>query len=366
MTGEDEAATIAVVSPDFPFQDVQTIVARIREAGTTVPGFIPPKVGFLSLDALLYASCVEGAKTVILPDRNIVSRMARVAREGAVHPVDTTTQAAIDLMALAQAMNFDIEPSVAFHELAHRDGNQIANEELRWFRAANHGQADAWISLALGRTSQLATVKLGAPTDIDLAAPLNRYRRNYAVALRIASLELDAEKSPLDRAKTLLEWMVSDFIVAGPAAVFAAMFLSPRASRGGLIKQLRSPDRARALAGVRNAAWDITHLSDFARLSMAADHAKKRFIFATADRALAQLGHLLFTGTDSFEGLERQLAADIVPWWGKGATEVASRVVSAARLVGTRPPPKGPPDTDDYVGQHIGLGERAVLAWRQR
>lgn len=359
---EEDATVMIALAPDFPVEDVRSIAHRISTSSTLIPGFIPPDIGFLTLEALVYAAYIDRTSTVILPDRNIVSRMARAAREGVAHPVDGPTQAAIDVMALAQAMDFDIEPSIAFHELAQCDGNLAANEELRWFRAADHGQAFAWIDLALGRSNRITTIELGPPTTDDLAAPIHRYRCNYAAALQVAALELDNSRSPLERAESLLEWMVSDFIVAGPAAIFAAMFLSPRASRAGMIKQLKSPDRTRALAGIRNAAWDITHLSDFVRRAKTADYEKQRYIFATADQALAQLAQLLFVDADSLDGFEQQLATAIMPWWGRDAAKVANFIAKAIARAEGRSRPQEPPEINDYVGYQIELGERAVIA----
>jgi hypothetical protein len=362
-TLERDATVVIALDPDFPVGDVRTIADRLAASGVVVPGFIPPAAGLLTFEALAYASYVECTPTVILPDRNIVSRMARAARDGLVHPVDGPTQTAVDLMALAQAMNFDVEPSIAFHELAHRDGNPIANEELRWFRAADNGQAKAWIDLALGRSNQLTLIEPGPSTNFDLATPIHRYRCNYAIALRVAALELDPKKTSLERATALIGWMVSDFIVAGPAAIFAAMFLSPRASRAGMLKQIKSLNRARALAGVCNAAWDITHLSDFVRRAKATDHDKQRFVFATADQTLAELGNLLFSNAEQLDGFKQQLAAAILPWWAKDATAVAKLIADAIILAEQRLSPGASPGVEDYIGHQIAVGEHAVTNW---
>lgn len=360
-----ESNIMITLDPRFPIEDVKIIGARLDESQALVPGFIPPPAGITSLEALLYAEHVQGIETVILPDRNIVSRMARAARDGVIHPVDSPTQIAIDLMAFSQAMNFSVEPSIAFHELAHHDGNALANEELQWFRAADHGQAEAWIHIALGHSNKLTKIEVGSPTDYDLAAPLSRWRRNYAVALRIAALELGTQ-TPLERATKLLDWMLSDFFVAGPAAIFAAMFLSPRASRSGMLKQLKSPDRTRAIAGVRNAAWDITHLSDFVRRVKSTDDPDKRFIFATADRALAQLGKIMFTDAQNLDKFKEKMATNIAPWWKNDAIEVAKLFSVAIAEADKRSAPKGLTGIDDYVGHWIAAGEHEVTSWLPR
>lgn len=362
---EEDATLMITLDPQFPIEDVKAIGARLGVSQALVPGFIPPQAGITSLEAIWFAKHIEQTTTIILPDRNIVSRMARAARDGVSHPLDHPTQIAIDLMALSQAMNFDIEPSIAFHELAHHEGNAIANEELRWFRAADHGQANAWIEIALGRSDRLASFHPGPLTDLALAAPLRRWRRNYAVALRIAALELGVQ-TPLKRAEALVDWMLSDFFVAGPATIFAAMFLSPRASRAGMLKQLRSPNRRRALAGVRNATWDITHLSDFVRRATSADCADKRFVFATADKALAELARLLFVDSEHLDSFEQKLGGSIKPWWDGDAATVARIICEAIAVAEERPPPTAPHGSEDYVGHWISAGERFIIDWSPR
>ncbi|MDX8449670.1 hypothetical protein [Mesorhizobium captivum] len=354
---EENLSVMMVFDPRFPFEDVKAICARLDASQSLVPGFIPALAGIMSVEALLFAEQIDQTTTIILPDRNLVSRMARVARNGVLRPLDRPTQIAVDLMAVSQALNWDIEPSIAFHELAHQQGDEIANEELRWFRAADHGQANAWIDIAHGRANGLGSIKLGQSTDFALAAPLHRWRRNYAIALRVAALEL-SQRTPFERTTALINWMVSDFIVAGPAALFAAMFLSPRASRAGMIKHLKSPDRARAVAGVQNAAWDITHLSDFVLRATSPSAAGKRFILGTADQALAEIGRLLISNSEHLEAVEQKLAVDIEPWWASDAHAVAKLICGAVSVARARPRPEA---NGDHVGALISIGERLVV-----
>lgn len=78
-----EDATIAFrLDPDFPRSDVEEIGERLMASGALTPGFIAPPAGLLALEAMLFAEHIEGIPTVLLPDRNVVTRMARVAREG--------------------------------------------------------------------------------------------------------------------------------------------------------------------------------------------------------------------------------------------------------------------------------------------
>jgi hypothetical protein len=83
--------------------------------------------------------------------------------------------------------------------------------------------------------------------------------------------------------------MDNDFLLAGPAALFVSMYYGPMAARAGLFKQLRSPDRDAAIRGTKNAAWDMTHLSDFALRVSRAEKERRRYIFASGDLSLVQI-----------------------------------------------------------------------------
>jgi hypothetical protein len=262
-------------------------------------------------------------------------------------------------MALSQAMNLDIDPGVAFHELAHRDGNAVANEELRWFRAADHGQAWGWIDIAMGRQDRLPSVIPGEPTALDLAAPIHRWRCNYAAALKIATLEL-SDETPLVKLEHLMRWMVEDFIVAGPAAMFAAMYFGPSAPRAGLLKQLNAKDRERAIAGIKNAAWDVTYISELARKANEADYSEQRFLFATGDRKLASLAACIFVDAPDLDVLASILAAHLAPWWGKSASAAAKTIVDAIGLANSRPAPFQDRQDLGYVDDPIRTGEDLI------
>lgn len=183
---------------------------------------------------------MSGYSFVLLPDRNIVSRMSRVGHDAERQPFDKMAQLAVDVMAFGQAVDVEIEPSIAFHELAHQSGNAIANQELSFFRGADRGQAETWVELAMGRIPRLPSFLAGARSDLNLARPLDRWRRNYLVALKIGELEL-ADMAPRQRASMLLAWMEREYFIAGPGLMYGLMYLGPNARKADLFKQLRSP-----------------------------------------------------------------------------------------------------------------------------
>lgn len=349
------------LDPDFPLADVEAIASRLDASGGVHPGFIPPSVGALNLGAVFYAQH-EGWSLVVLPDRNLVSRMARIAQDGALAKRDKPTQVACDLMALCQAMELQLEPSIACHELAACDGNAAAREELGWFRAADKGgRAREWIDLAMGRREKVELGEADPPELADLAFPLRRWRRNYIVCLKIAALDLQSG-SPRDKALELLHWMYEDFQIAGPAALLALFYLAPANSHRGLMRGLRAPNRQKAIAGVRNAAWDVTQLSDFIARVDGSEAERRRYFFATADEALAALAPALFSSLEPADG--GPALADILKnvWPELQARELADAL---KRYIETqddpaRPKPQvGPGFVDDAIAE----GERYLTEW---
>lgn len=297
-------------------------------------------------------------KTVLLPDRNVTSRFARIAK-GA--EADEQMRLVAAIMAFAQCLEIQIEPSVAFHELAYTQGNASANEELAWFRASDNGKPQRWIDYALGRITCLpGPYQPHAVAEHDLIYPLHRWRRNYAAALKIGGLELDG-LPPLQRIFGLLDWMEHDFIVAGPAAIMACLYFAPNSPpRKGLLKQLKSADRERGIAGTRNAAWDVTYLSDFVRRVNDTSDGSVRYLFASLDKSLQRLAGALFEyGAD---GLRKEaIVGGLEQWWPRADAEtIAARLEDLFSIVNAQDSSVDRSRSAGYVDEAIARGERKL------
>lgn len=360
-----EAIDLLMTLPgDFPYEEVIALGQKVTAAGVLVPGFVPSAAGLLDPFAIQFDQTFERKEHHILPDRNLTSRIARIGLGEAVE--DEQRKLAASLMALAQCFNWTFEPAIAFHELGFCSGNDIAHEELTAFRIADESRPQVWVDLAVGRRSALERVALeplvGPP--LNFAKPLHRWRRNYAIALKIAELEL-CSAPPIDKLMRLLEWMHQDFLIGGPALLLASLYFSPT-RRSGTIKGIRAHDREKAIAGVKNAAWDITHLSDFIRRVLDNDQSDGplRFIFATLDRELARTADSLFHLADEQDDLEK-FATRLKKWWPSGpAYEIANAFLDAIerrdepeRLINHERP-------KDVVTEYIASGEARLLQWR--
>lgn len=361
--GRESIEGAVLLPPDFPYPELLTLGKSIEVADVLTPGYIPAPVGLCHPDGFIYEKNFEGIKTVLLPDRNVASRFAQIGKgffvDDAVRPVAA-------LLAFSHFLDIEIEASIAFHELAHKQGNAIANEELAWLRQADNADAYKKMDVALGRANRLLDVPPPAVVGKrDLAIPLRRWRRNYVVTLKIGELEL-AGMSHLDRMMELLRWMHRDFIVAGPAAMLACIYFAPNSPpRKGLLKQLKSADRARAIEGAKNAAWDITHLSDFVRRVNEAADGSTRYLFASMDRNLHHIARSLFDfGTGHI--YQDKIFAGLSNWWpqadARTITENLSKLfesINQPERTARRPQAAG------FVDSLIQSGEAVLLQWSQ-
>lgn len=312
-----------ILPPNFPYMELRVLGDMLEADGVFVPGYQPPPAGLCHPDAFIFEAQFEEIQTILLPDRNIVSRMARIVAGASM---DETLRKIAAIKAFSHFLDIQIEPAIAFHELAQTQGNEVANLELALFRDADNADPHPWLDLAFGDLDALEPMESQHPPEShNLAFPLRRWRRNYIAALKIAELELSGH-SNLDRMVQLLSWMREDFIIAGPAALLACIYFAPNSPpRKGLFKQLRSPNRLRAIEGVRNAAWDLTHLSEMIRQVNEAKGCPVRLLFASFDEGLRKLAGLVFTisAEDFSEGL---LGEALVPYWSRGHAERIARI----------------------------------------
>lgn len=311
-----------ILPPNFPYMELRAIGEMLEAEGVFVPGYRPPPVGLCHPDAFIFEAQFEEIQTILVPDRNIASRMAKI---GAGAPMDATLRQIAAIKAFCHFLDIQIEPAVAFHELAQTQGNNAANLELARFRDADNADPYPWLDLAFGDRDALDPLEPQRLLEsYDLAFPLRRWRRNYIAALKIAELDLSGRPN-LDRMLELLSWMRDDFMIAGPAALLACIYFAPNSPpRKGLFKQLRSPNRLRAIEGVRNAAWDLTHLSEMIRKVNGANGGPIRLLFASFDKGLRNLAGLLFTfsGDEISEGL---LVDKLVPCWSRAHAELIAK-----------------------------------------
>lgn len=360
--GDGEPGGLLVLPDGFDYEAMVKVASHLELAGVFVPGYIPPGVGMYCPDGFIYRRYVEEAETILLPDLNIVSDLAQLARGEEANKTRRTSAA---ILSFCQHHDIQIDPSIAIHELASSVSDERAAEDLSLFRAADNMDFAIWRDIALGRRNCVSAPLVGPDFDVrNLSRPLMRWNRNYILALKAAQIELSSGTS-LERVEGLLDWMREEFIVGGPLIAFACTLFAPNSPpRAGLLKSLRSPDRNKALKGVRNTAWDATHLSFFIEKVNGDRSGSCRFIFSSHDAGLMKMAYFLFRlGYGQFGVSET--AKHMAMWWSESdAIRVSKMVISLYESIDDpkrKRRQQGAPK--NIIQQMIDAGEREVLAW---
>jgi hypothetical protein len=273
------------------------------------------------------------------------------------------------VLAFAQCAEIDVEPNIALYELAFTQGQDAAVDELLAFRLADHVHPGYWAEIALDRADAISELPDGVPireTDltIDFTMKLRRWRRNYILALKIAELELRGGNS-VDRMLEMLSWMYGDFLLGGPALALAAHYLAPNSSRKRLLKGLKSPNRERAIAGIRNAAWDLTLISEWAIRVEKQPNEARLVLLASFDQGVHRLARSVVDVDGTAIEVGERLRVNLISLWGDEAgTRLADAVSDCYaslenpdRQVNRQPP-------TDFIDRCIADGEAGVRAWR--
>lgn len=304
--------------------------------------------------------------TTLLPDRNVVTRWLGLLQE-AEPTIQHRVSAAV--MAFAQCSNVLVEPNLALYEAAMTAGSKAANEELYRFRIADNLQTIYWTEVALARSQKLVITGdldrvTSAAAPIDFEMPLRRWRRNYIILLRLAELDLQGANRA-SQITELAKWMYEDFLIGGPALVFAVYYLTPNSKRKGLLKNLRSSDRQKALEGIKNAAWDVTFLSEWiSRIS----HQKAKntlTILCSLDHNLIRLANMLtprLIDRNSPESAKPPMQELFAPW-GDRLSKQVSEIVD--QFLGTTDNPNRQINRPDElnIDAMISAAEAIVRDW---
>jgi hypothetical protein len=304
-----------------------------------------------------------GTETVLLVDRNLLIRWIALVRGN--RPADEHRLPAA-VLAFAQCTGIMIEPCMALHEAAATSSNQVANDELRDFRTADHIHTEYWANIALGVPEDIKAwlhriPKLPQKAPADFARPLRSWSLNYIIALKIAELELQGGSSE-QQMRILLKWMHEDFLFSTSGVALGVYYLAPNSNRRGILKHLRSQDRERAISGVRNQTWDLTLITEFITGVEEQEATNRLTILASLDRQLRKLARLFVQPLIKNRELDLELI--FREFWGdtvgrrlaKIANEYRSDMDNPARRINRK---DEQPETETLISE----GETRVREW---
>ena len=289
---EPESEWIIQYRPPIPWPDLDRIQSILREESPFVPGVRLSEP--YDVTTYLQRQLIWREEYCLLVDRNVASRWTSAVEGRQVTPEHRKAAA---VLAFAQASGLLVEPNIAFYELSTHEDQAKVNREIETFYAALDLPPSKWADIALSRSSRLKTK---APDSVpdgrwNLAEPPYAWRRSYILALKIAELHLEGGR-PEELLIRLFDWMYHDFLIGAPAVQLASHYFAPGAPRRRLLKRIQSPDREQALSGIRNAAWDLTLMSEWIGKTVpknSSGEERRVYILCTLDKAVRRLANSL-------------------------------------------------------------------------
>jgi hypothetical protein len=129
--------------------------------------------------------------------------------------------------------------------------------------------------------------------ETNFEKDLDDWKIIYFHLLKIYELKT-TEIDGTQKIKSFLKWVVEDCFSTSVSTIFALIFFSPNSSSfGTMIKKINSTNLDKLQDGLRNAAWDLTYIIKFRKLSK--DQPENIvWFFCSYDKVLKKIARNLF------------------------------------------------------------------------
>lgn len=269
-------------------------------------------------------------KRVVLLDNNILTRLIDLAKGNEIRGDELSKENyryCCALMCFFILSDIDIETNISFYERASSNGHPKAIDEYPYFMIANHIHPMIYANLALGMTNHICNeqieytrniIKIDVPKESDFSKDLNDWKLIYSHLLK-AKILLRGEPKPVKRIEQMMEWFTSESSVLPSSLLFILILLSPKSGKlGSLVKNINSSEFATLKKGLKNAAWDLTYLTTWRKMTNS--QSETLWFFCSLDGNLQSIARLLYAK----EGEEKDDAFNkfIEEYWGKKSPEI--------------------------------------------
>lgn len=355
-----------IVSYQFPIaaDTLLQIADMLRCRDVLTPGFNARHADVYDPVTYLVQKDGHDTDTCLLADRNLLTRWVNLTTGASV---TDEVRVAAAVLAFCQCCGILIEPNIALYEVAAESGNEAANNEEAMFRIADNANPRDLAKIAIGRfdssPSFITPENLPPRKDIDFTMPLRMWRRNYVLALKTAALVLYGGRAEI-LAEKLFDWMYSQYVFLAPSTILALCYFSPNSPKKGLFKQIRSEDRERAIAGIKNATWDLTLIHQWLDMVRGQSTNNTINLLGSLDKKLHTIARSIIAFTDSNEAVETERRELFDSLWGiKANTRLYSKIFQYYR--DTEDPTRLANRIDDQpsIDELILAGEQDIRKW---
>jgi len=293
-----------IVRFNIDSMDLQRIEKMIRDSDTITTILPVERFDKYLLGEYVEETDVEKNKFFALLDRNIYTDIITVAKSSGTKPHTPQQKVACALLAFLQLAEVTIEPNMAISEHVDSGHHEEAVAELCLFRAVDNLNPQILIELALGRRNGIPAhmLKRQAVESIEpkKGEDFLRWKIHYGFILKMAIIELQGGKPPVEKLKRFLDWVYKEYVFISSAIIFGLVYFSEKRFKG-MVKHIGSGDKDKVLRGVRNATWDMTVAYSWSKKAIAEKEDGIFWLLCTEDKALRTIAGSLVVTDDELE-----------------------------------------------------------------
>ncbi len=267
----------------------------------------------------------EGLNHNVLIDNNIFTRVVNLAKGNKIPSTETKDyQFCCAVMCFFILGNFNIEPNISLYERTSKNSHSQAIEDLYYFRVADHIHPMGYARLALGLTYEFSNEEIQSAKKIidgnfrdteesNYGKLLDDWKLKYLHLLKVTALSKNSLEDT-ENARIFLEWITHDCSTSPGSIFFALLFFSPkRSSLPTMIKKINTGNADTLIKGVKNAAWDLTYITKYRKLSK--NHSEQTiWFFCSNDNLLKIIARSLYLKED--QKIETAVQSLINNYWG--------------------------------------------------
>jgi len=150
--------------------------------------------------------------------------------------------------------------------------------------------------------------------ETNFEKDLDDWKIIYFHLLKMYELKT-TEINDTQKIRLFLKWVVEDCFSTPASTIFALIFFSPKSSSfGTMIKKINSLNLDKLQDGLKNAAWDLTYIIEFRKLSKNQPD-NIIWFFCSHDKVLKKIVRNIFLRTE--DDIQVALNTLINEFWGK-------------------------------------------------
>lgn len=222
----------------------------------------------------------------IIADRNIVSPICEIATKGKLKDAYRMQKIAL-FVTWTKVIRAQLSSGLGLYENDTSGLNTISGEEnrLQFLHGVDTIPAQLWKMLAFGQIDEIPEPFLYKKTKVknikyDFSDNL-LYLCNQAAIIKITQLIRTPDISGIDKFLAFMEWYTKNMDVAGSVIFYAACVFMD-VEHVSKPKGSKSKNYQKALAGIKNQAWDITYITAWS-MQYKNETANNIAMFATDD-----------------------------------------------------------------------------------